>query len=63
VGSLGEKALGFPDTQTISAGVYEVTSHQKLSSTRVLTRLDEALYRAKNAGRNRVERGTAADEK
>jgi diguanylate cyclase (GGDEF)-like protein len=55
VALLGKSELGFSGTQTISAGVYEVTGSQELSSTEVLSKLDEALYRAKTSGRNRVE--------
>lgn len=46
--------LGFPGPQTISAGVFEVSSNQELSLSQILNKADQALYRAKKEGRNRV---------
>jgi diguanylate cyclase (GGDEF)-like protein len=49
---------GRPLTLSISIGVAMVTPHDTLEQA--LSRADEALYRAKNAGRNRVEVALAA---
>jgi diguanylate cyclase (GGDEF)-like protein len=54
---LGADELGFSGSQTISAGVYEVAGNQQLSESEVMTRVDKALYSAKEAGRNQVVRG------
>jgi len=54
---LDESKLGFVGPQSISAGVYEVQDNQDLPLHQVMTIVDEALYAAKEGGRNRVERG------
>ncbi len=51
---LKEDSLGFPGTQTISAGIYELSSDQKVSLTQILNCVDQALYSAKQGGRNKV---------
>lgn len=61
VEQLKESELGYSGTQTISAGVCEVTGNRKLTSSEVLSKLDEALYRVKKSGRNAVERATLVD--
>jgi diguanylate cyclase (GGDEF)-like protein len=61
VSSLGKNKLGYPGPQTISAGVYEVSGDQSLSSTEVLSKVDKALYKAKKSGRNRVVHHAKSD--
>ena len=51
---ISSEKLGFPGTQTISAGVYEVCSDQDVSLPQILNNVDKALYEAKEDGRNRV---------
>jgi len=52
--NLKEDSLGFPGPQTISAGIYELSSDQEASLTQILNHVDQALYRAKQGGRNKV---------
>ncbi|MCG8338305.1 MAG: GGDEF domain-containing protein [Proteobacteria bacterium] len=52
--NLRKKELGFSGPQTISAGVYEVVGDQNTSPTEALSKVDDALYRAKKGGRNRI---------
>ena len=54
INNLQSDALGFPGPQTISAGVYELSSGQDASLMKILNNVDEALYHAKNTGRNKV---------
>ncbi|WP_426417794.1 GGDEF domain-containing protein [Aestuariirhabdus sp. LZHN29] len=54
INSLQSDALGFPGPQTISAGVYELSSDQDMSLTQILNNIDVALYHAKKTGRNKV---------
>ena len=51
---LKEDSLGFPGPQTISAGIYELSSKQEASLTQILNNADHALYRAKKGGRNTI---------
>ncbi len=46
-----------PYTVTLSMGVYEVPVQEIRSADQVFAEVDKALYRAKEKGRNRVERG------
>jgi diguanylate cyclase (GGDEF)-like protein len=52
--NLSSDTLGFPGPQTISAGVYELPSTGEVSLTQILNNVDQALYDAKNTGRNKV---------
>jgi diguanylate cyclase (GGDEF)-like protein len=54
INSLQSDSLGFPGPQTISAGVYELSSEQDVSLIQILNNVDHALYRAKKTGRNKV---------
>lgn len=56
ISDLGESDMGYAGPQTISAGVYEVSGGQIITSANVLSKVDEALYCAKNNGRNQVAR-------
>ena len=51
---LHSDTLGFPGPQTISAGVYELSSDQDVSLMQILNNVDRALYNAKKTGRNKV---------
>ncbi len=51
---LNVDSLGFPGPQTISAGVYELSADQDVSLKQMLNYMDQALYRAKQEGRNKV---------
>lgn len=51
---LNADSLGFPGPQTISAGVYELSSDHEASLLQILNHVDQALYRAKQEGRNKV---------
>lgn len=55
VEQIPENLLGFKGIQTISLGVMEVMSQHGLSLNECLNLVDQALYLAKNNGRNRVE--------
>jgi len=46
--------LGFPGPQTISAGIYQLPLDEEVSLTQILNNVDQALYTAKQGGRNRV---------
>jgi len=52
--NLKEDALGFPGPQTISAGIFELSSDHEVSLTQILNHVDQALYSAKQGGRNKV---------
>ena len=54
INSLNSECLGFPGPQTISAGIYELSSDQEVSLMQILHNVDQALYQAKNTGRNKV---------
>lgn len=48
------ESLGFPGPQTISIGVHTLSSDKELTVDQLISRVDNALYCAKKAGRNRV---------
>jgi len=48
------ESLGFPGPQTISIGVYELSPDDELTVDQLISRIDKALYRAKDVGRNKV---------
>ncbi len=54
VEQLTSESLGFPGPQTISVGAYEWSSDEELSIDQLISRVDKALYRAKEEGRNKV---------
>jgi len=54
VAGLGRAALGHPGPQTVSLGVAVQSPDNELSPEALLDHADEALYAAKNAGRNRA---------
>jgi len=54
VGELQAAVLGYPGTQTISVGVFELKYDQDVSLDEALIALDKTLYQAKRQGRNRV---------
>jgi diguanylate cyclase (GGDEF)-like protein len=59
--ALAERPLaGLPRTITLSIGVTLCEAHAPSSLDAAITRADEALYRAKRAGRDRVEYAPAA---
>ena len=54
VEQLRSETLGFPGPQTVSIGAYELSSDEELSVDQLFSRVDKALYRAKEEGRNKV---------
>jgi diguanylate cyclase (GGDEF)-like protein len=54
VAALDESALGHPGPQTISVGVATLLADGDTPNDELLRRADEALYRAKESGRNQV---------
>ena len=53
ISQLSEEQLGHPGTQTVSIGVLTLASQSRHSLKYVIQMLDNALYQAKNDGRNR----------
>jgi PleD family two-component response regulator len=51
---LTSESLGFPGPQTVSIGACELSSDEELSIDQLFSRVDKALYRAKEEGRNKV---------
>ncbi len=51
---LTSESLGFPGPQTISVGAYGLSSDEELSIDQLFSRVDKALYRAREEGRNKV---------
>lgn len=60
IGQLKPDELGFPGPQTISAGVYELPADEAPSVEQLINRADQALYQAKQSGRNKVVVSTPA---
>jgi diguanylate cyclase (GGDEF)-like protein len=54
VSQIEENDLGYSGSQTVSAGVFEIPPAHNLTIDQILNYLDQALYRAKQEGRNRV---------
>jgi diguanylate cyclase (GGDEF)-like protein len=54
VEQLTSESLGFPGPQTVSIGACELSSDEELSIDQLFSRVDKALYRAKEEGRNKV---------
>ena len=51
---LTSEPLGFHGPQTVSIGIYELSPDEELTVDQLISRVDKALYCAKNEGRNKV---------
>jgi diguanylate cyclase (GGDEF)-like protein len=62
IAGCGEKELGCVEKVTVSAGVAEYDPERDGSADDLISRLDTALYRSKEDGRNRTTRASALDK-
>ncbi len=62
IASLDEKAIGFAGVQTASLGILTLDAKNNADLNTVLLKLDNALYQAKNLGRNQVQKAATLPE-